>query len=429
MAVGFSDQFHHLLVPDSAAVKEAMTSGLVVLDSNVLLSAYRFAPGTRQELLATIERLGNRVWIPHQVGLEFHRNRYSVISEHAAAYKSVLDALADHQGKYEPELDQKIRQMCNRASLADPERDRLLALAASSLRPITEAIESLRDAHGLDSAFSEDSVLARIQAILNGKVGEPLTEEEEREAKEEATRRIREQIPPGYRDTKKECPEGDYFVWLQAMGEVKRRSLGWLVFVSGDVKEDWIYRVGGKTIGPRFELVQELAAYAGARLLMLEPRTFLHHAGVYLDLAVSAETLQQAGRITDARNTPDLDLEREVFYTARRIDDLHDAIALAARDLAESRAAVDAITEQRNAIEMYMNTTAAGKGEKALSKNSDDMAVARERLRAADAARESAYRHLTEGEMVMQMLQRNLALLRDQQRVVTANHDRSMSIG
>ena len=76
----FSEQFREYLLPDEAEVRSAVATAMIVLDTNVLLSAYRFAPTAREELLAAIEQLGDRVWVPHQVGLEFHRNRYSVIA-------------------------------------------------------------------------------------------------------------------------------------------------------------------------------------------------------------------------------------------------------------------------------------------------------------------------------------------------------------
>jgi hypothetical protein len=41
---GFSCQFGHYIPPSPDAIKQAMVGGMIVLDTNVLLSAYRFAP-------------------------------------------------------------------------------------------------------------------------------------------------------------------------------------------------------------------------------------------------------------------------------------------------------------------------------------------------------------------------------------------------
>ncbi|NEB93188.1 DUF4935 domain-containing protein [Streptomyces bauhiniae] len=53
------------------------TSGLVVLDTNVLLNLYRSNESTRRDTLAALARLRERLWIPHQVLAEFWRNRES----------------------------------------------------------------------------------------------------------------------------------------------------------------------------------------------------------------------------------------------------------------------------------------------------------------------------------------------------------------
>jgi hypothetical protein len=75
------DQFHHFYAPDEAAVKAALQAGLVTPDANVLLSLYRFQRVARDQLFSALEKLGVRLWIPHQVGLEFHRNRLGVMFE------------------------------------------------------------------------------------------------------------------------------------------------------------------------------------------------------------------------------------------------------------------------------------------------------------------------------------------------------------
>jgi hypothetical protein len=39
---------------------------IFVFDANVLLNLYRYSPDTRDELLDVLERLKDRIWIPHQ---------------------------------------------------------------------------------------------------------------------------------------------------------------------------------------------------------------------------------------------------------------------------------------------------------------------------------------------------------------------------
>lgn len=61
----------------------AYSDGLVVLDANVLLSLYRFTKPSRDEVLSLLKKVSDRLWLPHQVALEFHRNRLNVIHDAA----------------------------------------------------------------------------------------------------------------------------------------------------------------------------------------------------------------------------------------------------------------------------------------------------------------------------------------------------------
>ena len=53
-------------------------NAIFVPDANVLLHCLRHAAVVREELLRLFDVLKDSVWIPYQVGLEFHRNRLDV---------------------------------------------------------------------------------------------------------------------------------------------------------------------------------------------------------------------------------------------------------------------------------------------------------------------------------------------------------------
>jgi phosphoglycolate phosphatase-like HAD superfamily hydrolase len=100
-------------------------------------------------------------------------------------------------------------------------------------------------------------------------------------------------VPPGYEDSDKTDPHGDYLVWTQLLAEAKARRLP-VLFVTRDVKEDWFWREKGRTLGARPELVEEARRVAGVRLIIVETTSFLHQAKRHLAARVSDETLRQA---------------------------------------------------------------------------------------------------------------------------------------
>jgi PIN like domain len=137
-----------------------------------------------------------------------------------------------------------------------------------------------------------DKVLARLEVLLDGRVGEPMGPKELEDARKEARRRVDAGEPPGYKDRGKADATGDYLVWKQLINEAKERKLP-VVFITDDRKDDWYRREHGLTLGARYELRDEMIAEAGVPLLIMT-QTFLEHAKKYLDAEVSPETVDQA---------------------------------------------------------------------------------------------------------------------------------------
>jgi DNA-binding transcriptional MerR regulator len=286
------DQFQHFYMPNEETVATEITTGLVTPDTNVLLSLYRFQRGARDELLGLFEKLQDRLWIPHQVGLEFHRNRLNVIYEQESYFgktpKDLNDSINGLQGK--------VRAFRAR-----------IALRADNIKAIEDGIARLREVIGqeiinadnankisLDDHASDD-VLARIDALFENRVGEPMTTADMEDARVEAQRRADAGIPPGYKDKHKDQgdPAGDYLIWRQLKMEATKRNVP-VVLVTDDRKEDWYEIFKGRALGARRELREEMMTEAGVPLLIMTTETFLLQAGKYLNFEVSSETVDQA---------------------------------------------------------------------------------------------------------------------------------------
>ena len=349
MPVGFSDAFGHYLPPSDDMIETAITKGLVVLDTNVLLSTYRFASDARNELISILERLADRIWIPHQVALEFHRNRLEVISEQGAAYERVISELKAHQKQISDDLDDKLRQLANRAALSSGERDHLIELVERGLEPAITAMQELRERHGVVAMLGSDSILEQLQRILNGKIGSPFTAEEQEEAEKEGARRVKEEIPPGYKDSAKKYPYGDYYLWRQILVEVSARKISNLVFVTGDSKEDWYRIIKGRVVGARSELAEEAQSDAGARLVMLDINQFLNQAKRHLGASVSSETIRQAATLpTEQRAAAEAADQSQI---RSHIASLIDAQASASAELANTDVALMEYQREASFIE------------------------------------------------------------------------------
>ncbi|MFI1996289.1 PIN-like domain-containing protein [Actinoplanes sp. NPDC020271] len=280
---------------------------MIVVDSNVLLNAYRFAPKAREELLALLDKVSSNLWLPHQVGLEYHRRRHEVLLSNRTPYGDVIRSINAQAESSHSALGDKINYLANRAALSDAQREAALTALSQSLVPLGEIIASYQNDHQ-PLEPNADPVLERLQAIFDQRVGEPFDDASEKAAKAESERRNRDKIPPGYKDAP---GHGDYFVWRQTLDEASKRKPHFLVFVTSDNKEDWYQKVGGQNVGPRPELVDEAFRGAGAQLIMMSTRSFLSRGAEYFDdLIVSQATLNQAEDLAEGPSPLESDLGR-----------------------------------------------------------------------------------------------------------------------
>ncbi|WP_426507295.1 PIN-like domain-containing protein [Dactylosporangium sp. McL0621] len=353
---GLSEGFEHFLVPDDALVEDAVVHGLVVLDTNVLLDGYRFHPATRDDLFGVLERLGERLWIPHQVALEFFKNRLTVMASLDTTYQQVIDAVTEHRAVTEDKLGQKIRTLVNRVAIDDATRDLLLTHLTDGFTAITDTLEQLRQRHdgGLSSA-SNDPVLHRLDKLLAGKVGPAPSGEESAQLRAEAGRRVAEQVPPGFQDRAKPDSCGDYIVWAQSLQEARRRGLP-LLFVTSDDKGDWFLTIKGRTMCALPALQAEARQAAGVPLVLAQPQTLLWYARRYLDAPVSDATVLQA---SDSAAPPAHRIRELVVHRLA----LFDMINVAERELRRQRDTHTKLTVRRDAaMDDMTRTTRPGRG-------------------------------------------------------------------
>jgi hypothetical protein len=288
--------FEGYRTPTNYDYERVITSGMVVPDTNVLLNLYRYNMEAQTDLLAVLRALGDRLWVPHQVLVEFWRNRESAIRDPQDSADSTIEALESHLA----DSKQVLRSWGNRVAASSTRVNELVTVIEEAFRAATDAVSDSVDPEEIARRrdTNNDAVLGELQAILQGRVGAPLSQPEHDAAVQEGLRRIDEKIPPGFGDKGKPQGEaaGDYLIWEQVLREAARRRCD-VLLVTGDVKDDWWRRERGESRGPRLELVSELRQTADAHLYMLRPESLLRYAKEFLDVEVSEESVQDAERV------------------------------------------------------------------------------------------------------------------------------------
>lgn len=308
---GIFDGFVEYRSPSAEDYRRLFDRGMIVVDTNVLLTLYRSNHRTRDDLLTVLEQLGERLWVPHQVLVEFWRNREnpSVLGHHRARARDAHAALSKAGRSANDALDRWLKQV----HVGD--EDEINGTIAEHRRQLDEVLQSIQslitgqadgDALAGASDTNADPVLAHLERILAGRVGLPLSPEQHEAAAQEAKRRGEAEEPPGYEDFKNKSEDlaiGDYLVWEQILVEGAFRACE-VLLVTGDSKEDWWkLRDGDVPARPRAELVQEMLGRTGHRLFMVQPSGLLEQAQSVLDLKVESASVRDLEQLQTT--TPD----------------------------------------------------------------------------------------------------------------------------
>lgn len=258
---------------------------IFVFDTSVLLNIYRYTPETREDFFRLLEKLKKRIWIPHQVALEYLEQRENVISQQQAIYDDIDEVKTFFQ-----------RNILNRYKRGHP-----FANIEEIKKILEDAIEkakgALREAQSKSPDLLEEDVhLDRIIQLFGDNVGSPYPRSTLNKIYEEAQQRYKEKVPPGYEDEKsKEHPYGDLVLWYQLIDHANSQKKP-IIFVIDDAKGDWWRQHKNKKeeiLGPRPELIEEVHTKANISFYMYLADEFIKQAPNFLDVQINPETVRE----------------------------------------------------------------------------------------------------------------------------------------
>jgi len=287
-------------------INELWKNALFTLDANILLNLYRYSDETREEFLKILNKLKERIWIPHQSAQEFFNNRLGVISQQEKSYEETISSLNTiekefHNSRQHPFLS-----------------DKLLKKFTSLNKEICKQLEDNKEFH--KKRITEDDILENIESLFDKKVGDEFTQEELQEICKEGELRFKNKVPPGYKDSSKSDSTdlnsrkyGDFIVWKQIIQRSKKLKQG-VVLLTDDRKEDWWVRFKGKTISPRPELIKEFELETEQSFHMYQSDRFLEFARDFLNEKVdekAIEEIRELRRLDERRRMMNLRKEEE----------------------------------------------------------------------------------------------------------------------
>lgn len=270
---------------------EREQNNLIVFDSNFLLDILRLPTEIAEKYLEAIEKVKEHIFVPYLVGVEFHFNKKKVkieTQEYLNLYRDRVTSVVNEKVK---DLHEQML-----SSLMDEENVNFLKnrnQKDSALNEIQKSVDSynkllLSEKDKLIERLHNDiferyttdlNVLSnKIAELVGQSVGSKLEQRLIDEIQKKGENRYANDIPPGFNDREEkegktrrysnliyDTQYGDYIIWEEILHKVAKngKNIGRkVIFVTSDgtskKKNDIMYSVKGKKVGPYIHMVNEL---------------------------------------------------------------------------------------------------------------------------------------------------------------------------
>jgi hypothetical protein len=245
--------FHARSIPDPKS------DCIVALDTNALLLPYSVVTDDLKDLGNVYSKIADegRLFLPERVAREFIKNRDRKLADLVQTIGNLKSKINIGESRISP-----LQVGLAEHGLLAQASDSLAAAKKEYVAALDGLSSQIRSWHGNDPVTSLYASLSNKERLARP------TQTNEQLDKEWAYR-LRNKIPPGYKDgAKDDRGIGDFAIWMSlvSLGETHKKDV---IFVTGEEKADWFVRTGGERIFPRPELVDEYRRASGGRTLRL----------------------------------------------------------------------------------------------------------------------------------------------------------------
>lgn len=290
------ERFYEYIDPKAEEIEEVWKNGIISVDANILLNFYRYTDKTREEFFSALSKCKDQLWLTHQAGEEFFRNRRNLFRQLKSSYNETQSFAS---AKIE-ELKSYIGGMNHPLIESAPLND----ILDDCVSKIKKHLDQLADKH--PDYTQCDDVLDRIINLFDKKIGEPFSKERLGQIYSEGKKRYEEKVPPGYCDSKKKEDNlsncyGDLVLWKQLIDKSSHEKKA-LIFVTDDNKEDWWTKEKGISVSARKELIKEFHDETGMRIIIYNAMSFLRYVQAEHENSVEEETINEVEKISSQQH-------------------------------------------------------------------------------------------------------------------------------
>lgn len=279
---------------------------IFVVDTNVFLNLYSYQEPTRNAIFESLRKVEDKLWSPHQIMLEYNKNRNEVIYKSKKNFELILKHLSDYieahncssneltkfdneYGKIYPELRELFRDF---QKDENESQVRFISELNARARVITDKIAEYKQQ--TISLKGKDTIREKLAGFYTDeKIGQPYTKDEIEKIYEEGNQRYIDLIPPGYKDSDKtekyyyrgtfyQSKFGDLVLYKQILKHCKESSITNVIFITEDSKEDWKEKIPHENqsyYGIRREIRAEAFTEANIKnFISLNIKEFIQHS-------------------------------------------------------------------------------------------------------------------------------------------------------
>lgn len=279
--------------------EKAWEDALIVFDTSALGMLYRAGPNTRVTALENMEAVADQLWMPYQVGVEYHRRRLTF-------RESASSELYKRLGK----MDRALAQIQNEVSGAQEGYSDLGI--EDDLKTFSESFQRMSDAmrervKNDDRPAIDDQIYeALTKTYSSTMIGLKPSHKVRKKWIRRAEHRIEAKLPPGWRDDEKpgDHKYGDYFVWFQILEQAKKKPRN-VIFVTEDMKDDWWGEEGLHTL-----LLEEFRRKIGKSAAAVQLGDFIDATNKLVSTRTADEKLRADAAVVELRTFSQQDEQR-----------------------------------------------------------------------------------------------------------------------
>lgn len=297
------EHFFEFFRPTKTETAVLWKEAYFVFDTNVLLNLYRMSAGTSKEMRGILNKIKSRLFLPHQVGVEFFRHAEKEIAAQVNSFESIKSRLKKIPSDFGKDL---IRHPCIPISSI---KEALEKCIAEQIEIVTKS----QDENQINFLVHDDPILSELTSLFEkSSVGEGSVEEG-KEVNDKIEERIKDNLAPCYtssptKNVSANNPHrGDGRVWFQILKYAENNKKP-IIFVTGDLQENWwrMVKLGNseKPVGPHFALIRDVTSITQNKFWMYTQEQFLEMASEYLNAPAQTKGIEEVRNISEALSQP-----------------------------------------------------------------------------------------------------------------------------